>query len=98
MEPILEFSSDLWLHPKGSWVFLSVPEDESEDIRELAPNFGGFGSVRVRVTIGESEWKTSVFPQSNNGLFVLPVKKPIRTKEAIDVGDTVHVELALIID
>jgi len=98
MEPILEFSADLWLHPKGSWVFLTVPEDESEDIRELAPNFGGFGSVRVRVTIGESEWKTSVFPQSNEGCFVLPVKKPIRSKEEIDVGDTVDVELALIID
>ncbi len=98
MEPILEFTADLWLHAKGSWVFLTVPEDESEDIRELAPSFGGFGSVRVRVTIGESEWKTSVFPQRSNGLFVLPVKKPIRTKECIDVGDTVEVELALIID
>jgi len=50
------------------------------------------------VTIGESEWKTSVFPQSNKGCFVLPVKKPIRAKEKIDVGDTVEVELALIID
>ena len=98
MEPTLEFAADLWLHPKGSWVFLTVPEDESEDIRELAPNFGGFGSVRVRVTIGESEWKTSVFPQRNNGPYVLPVKKAIRSKEKIDVGDSVDVELALIID
>ncbi len=98
MEPTLEFSADLWLHPKGSWVFLTVPEDESEDIRELAPNFGGFGSVRVRVTIGETQWKTSVFPQAKQGPYVLPVKKAVRSKEKVDVGDTVEVELALIID
>lgn len=98
MEPILEFSADIWRHSNGRWVMLTVPEDESEDIRELAPHFGGFGSVRVRVTIGESEWKTSVFPQSNGGCFVLPMKKQIRTKEKVDVGDTVEVELALILD
>ncbi len=98
MEPTLEFSADLWLHPKGSGVFVTVPEDESEDIRELAPNVGGFGSVRVRVTIGESQWLTSVFPQRNDGPFVLPIKKPIRAKEGIDVGDTVAVELAIVID
>ena len=98
MEPTLEFSADLWLHPKGSWVFLTVPEDESEDIRELAPNFGGFGSVRVRVTIGGTQWKTSVFPQANQGPYVLPVKKAVRSKENVDIGDTVEVELALIID
>ena len=98
MEPTLEFSAALWLHPKGSWVFLTVPDDESEDIRELAPVIGGFGSVRVRVTVGGSQWLTSVFPQRNDGPFVLPIKKPIRTKEAIDVGDTVDVELAIVID
>lgn len=98
MEPTLEFSAELWLHPKGTWVLLTVPEDESEDIRELAPDVGGFGSVRVRVTIGDSEWKTSVFPQRNSGPFVLPVKKPIRLKEKIDAGDTVDVELAILID
>lgn len=98
MEPTLEFSADLWLHPKGSWVFVTVPEDESEDIRELAPEVGGFGSVRVRVSIGESQWLTSVFPQSNSGPFVLPIKKPIRIKEAIDVGDTVDIELTIVLE
>lgn len=98
MEPTLEFSAELWLHGSGRWVMLTVPEDESEDIRELAPNFGGFGSVRVRVTIGETQWKTSVFPQRNEGPFVLPIKKPVRKKEQIDAGDTVEVELALILD
>jgi hypothetical protein len=55
----------------------------------------GFGSLRVRATIGGSSWKTSIFPGSGGGAFVLPLKRPIRKAEAIDVGDvaTVTVEL-----
>ena len=98
MEPTLEFSAELWLHQKGTWVLLTVPEDESEDIRDLAPNVGGFGSVRVRVSIGDSQWLTSVFPQRDNGPFVLPIKKPVRKAEGIDVGDRVDVELGIVLD
>ncbi len=52
LEPTFEFTAPLWLHSSGSWVFLTVPEDESDIIRELAPHIGGFGSVRVRVSVG----------------------------------------------
>ena len=96
MEPTFDFDADLWLHDKGTWVFLTVPGDISEDIHELAPDPGGFGSVRVKVRLGGSEWKTSVFPQRNEGPFVLPVKKAVRTAEQIDVGDTVDVELTIV--
>ncbi|MEZ5228785.1 MAG: DUF1905 domain-containing protein [Acidimicrobiales bacterium] len=74
MEPTFEFDAPLWLHPGGSWVFLTVPEDESDVIRELAPHIGGFGSVRVRVEIDGHEWKTSVFPKKGR-TYDLPVKK-----------------------
>lgn len=97
MEPTFEFDAPLWLHSSGSWVFLTVPEDETDIIRELAPHIGGFGSVPVRVSIDGHEWKTSVFPQKNEGLYVLPVKKEIRKKAQIDVGDTVLVSLTMII-
>ena len=46
------------------------------------------------VLIGSSTWTTSIFPDSRAG-YVLPVKRPVRVTEALDVGDmaTVTVEL-----
>jgi len=47
------------------------------------------------VTIGNSTWTTSVFPDRSRGCYVLPVKKAVRKAEDIDIGDaaTVKVEL-----
>jgi len=77
----VEFSAELWIwdaRGEESWTFISVPLEASEEIRAFSamrPR-AGFGSVRVSVTIGGSIWQTSVFP-SENGSYVLPVKKTI---------------------
>ena len=66
-----------------------------EEIRDLTGGLRrGFGSVRVRATIGTSTWTTSIFPSSQAG-YVLPVKRPVRVAQALDVGNktTVTVEL-----
>jgi len=55
----------------------------------------GFGSVKVTVTLGQSHWQTSLFPQKTGGWF-LPIKKPVRLAEGLEVGDTVTVELELL--
>jgi hypothetical protein len=92
------FDAELWVwdaRRTDTWVFLSLPASESEEIRDLAGGLRrGFGSVRVRVTIGSSTWTTSVFPDSRAG-YVLPVKRPVRVAEGLEVGDkaTVTVEL-----
>ena len=94
----IDFSSELWLWQaeKGSWHFLTVPEEESDAVRLFAGPRRGFGSVKVRVTIGGSTWKTSVFPSKERGGFILPVKKAIRTAESIDTGDRVAVTLEVL--
>jgi len=98
VNPTFSFSAKLWLHNKGTWVFITVPEDESDEIHEVAPHPGGFGSVRVGVQIGDTSWKTSVFPDSKSGCFVLPIKKEVRTAEKLDIGDTVEIELTVLMD
>lgn len=98
MNPTFTFDAELWLHSGGSWVFIAVPEDESDEITDIAPDPGGFGSVRVEVQIGDTVWRTSVFPDSKRGCFVLPVKKPVRKAEQLDVGDTATVELTVVMD
>ena len=92
------FDAELWLwdaRRTDAWIFVSLPADESEEIRDLAGGLRrGFGSLRVRATIGTSTWTTSIFPSSGGG-YVLPVKRPIRGAESLVVGDvaTVIVEL-----
>ncbi|MFC7496578.1 MULTISPECIES: DUF1905 domain-containing protein [unclassified Nocardioides] len=94
-----EFDADLWVwesSPDGSaWVFVTVPEDETEEIRLRSGPPRGFGSVRVEVTVGASSWRTSVFPDKTRG-FVLPVKKAVRRAESLDVGDSARVRLSLV--
>lgn len=80
----------------GAWFFVRVPQEISDDVRDsLTGPPGGFGSVRVDVTIGASTWTTSLFPERASGTYVLPVKKAVRAAEGIDDGDTVTVEIAL---
>lgn len=92
-----EFTSRLWRWNEGSWHFVTVPEAVSDDIDALVGEAtGGFGSVRVEVTVGGSTWQTSVFPSSEQAAYVLPVKKPVRTAEGVGEGDEVRVGLRVV--
>nr|WP_042191419.1 DUF1905 domain-containing protein [Kibdelosporangium sp. MJ126-NF4]CEL20071.1 hypothetical protein [Kibdelosporangium sp. MJ126-NF4]CTQ97295.1 hypothetical protein [Kibdelosporangium sp. MJ126-NF4] len=97
---IIDFDAELWLwdaRRNESWTFVSVPIDVSEEIREItAGPRRGFGSVRVNVTVGATAWRTSIFPDSKEGCYVLPVKRAVRKAEALDVGDTVSVRIELV--
>jgi hypothetical protein len=95
-----EFSAELWIwdaRKEDSWTFLSVPTEESEEIRAYSASQprAGFGSVRVSVTIGSSTWQTSVFP-GENGKYALPIKNSVRRTEGIEAGDVVTVQLHMI--
>lgn len=95
----LHFSAALWAYGgEGSWFFVSMPEDLSEELRELTAARGprrGFGSVRVRATIGGTTFSTSVFP-SKEGPYLLPVKRAVREAEGLDDGDDVEVRLVVL--
>ena len=92
------FDAELWLHDsEGGWCFLTVPAKVSDDISaRTVGTRRGFGSVRVRVTIGATTWATSVFPDSKRSAYLLPVKKQARTRERIEPGDVVGVALELV--
>ncbi|MEU0555640.1 DUF1905 domain-containing protein [Dactylosporangium sp. NPDC049742] len=96
----VEFEAQLWAwdaRRMDTWVFVTLPVDESEDIRDLTGSVKrGFGSLRVRVSIGGTTWKTSIFPGSGGGPYVLPVKGPVRKAESLDVGDTAAVTVELL--
>ncbi|MFC9893504.1 DUF1905 domain-containing protein [Nocardia sp. NPDC127579] len=93
------FTAEVWEHPgMGAWHFVSLPEAIADEIEELyGHRTGGFGAVRVHVTIGATRWSTSLFPDKTRGTYVLPVKKPVRTAEGLEAGSTprIEVEVAL---
>jgi hypothetical protein len=92
------FATELWeWDGNASWHFVSVPEDDADDIEErFGGRAGGFGSIRVEVTIGSSTWRTSLFPDSKRRTYVLPVKKPVRSAEGLTAGSTAAVTLTVL--
>lgn len=91
------FDAELWLWDgDAAWHFVTLPGDVSDDVRALAGEPRGFGSVRVEVNVGSTRWATSVFPDSKRGAYVLPVKKDVRRREQLEVGDVVPVEIELL--
>jgi hypothetical protein len=59
-------------------------------MRRLEGLSRGFGSLKVTARIGESSFKTSVFPAKELG-WLLPVKAAVRKVEGIGEGDAVEV-------
>lgn len=93
----LTFTSPLWRwEAQDAWRFVSVPADLTDAIRLSGGPPRGFGSVRVEATVGATTWRTSVFPDSHRGSYVLPVKKAVRRAEDLDDGDQVTVTLRLL--
>lgn len=89
------FTAPLWQWEAraDSWWFVTVPADVSDDLADLPLPPRGFGSIRVRVTVGSTTWQTSVFPSDRESGYVLPVKKAVRTKESLEADGPVAVTL-----
>ncbi len=92
------FDAELWEHQgTAAWFFVSLPEELADDIDERCGHLAaGFGSLRVELTIGSTTWRTSIFPDTKRGTYVLPVKKQVRTAEGLDEGSTCSVELRVV--
>jgi len=91
----LEFSGEVWFWKGPSpHHFVTVPEDESAELQAASALVTyGWGMIPVEVQIGSTRWTTSLFPK--NGGYVVPLKDRVRNAEAIVVGDTVTVRLAV---
>lgn len=99
VELVIRFKGALWEYQgEAPWVFVTLPVEDADEILDKVPEPGGFGSVKVDVSIGESRWQTSVFPDKASGSFVLPVKKAIRDREVLSPGDSADIELRIEID
>jgi hypothetical protein len=96
---IIEFDAEVWqwdARDDSSWFFVSVPRELSDDIREIPRPARGFGSVRVRASIGGSQWATSIFPSTKEGTYAMPLKRAVRNAEGLSLGDVARVRLEIV--
>jgi hypothetical protein len=75
----------------AGWFFLSVPKAAAAKIKKTQAGRPrvGWGSIRVVATLGNSKWKTSIFPDKKSGTYLLPLKAAVRKKEGMGDKDTV---------
>jgi len=83
---------------QAAWFFITIDGAAGEALsgtalmRRLEKSIGGFGSLKVAARIGDSEFKTSLFPSKELG-WLLPVKAAVRKAEGVSEGDVVEVVL-----
>ncbi len=91
-----EFSGEIW-HWRGPspYHFVTIPDERSAAIQAVAAGITyGWGMIPVQVHLGNTAWKTSLFPK--DGGYVLPVKDSVRRAEALELGDTVAMRLTVL--
>jgi len=87
-------TTNLWRYPSQSaaWYFVTIDAATTAKIKSQPRPKKGWGSVRVRVTIGKTTWETSIFP-SKEGVYILPIKASVRKAEDIFEGEMVKILL-----
>ncbi len=53
----------------------------------------GWGMIPVAVTMGDTEWTTSLWPK--DGGYIVPLKAAARKAEKVEVGDVVDLRLTV---
>lgn len=97
MTKTFTFSAPVWLYPgKSAWHFITVPKETSQEIDEYFSHVKrGWGSLPVSVRTGQTEWKTSIFPDKKTEAYLLPLKALARKQADIRVGDEAQVTLTI---
>jgi hypothetical protein len=89
----LTFSGTIWYwRGPAPHYFVTVPEDECAALKSTSSLVSyGWGMIPVRVQIGKTEFKTSLFPK--NGSYIVPIKADVRRLEQLLEDDQVVLTL-----
>ena len=94
----------IWTTDKApaSWHFLTIDGEVAKAIHALAlmrriegGRKRGWGSMKVRATVGDTSWDTSIFPAKDMGGWLLPVKASVRKSEGLVAGDLVAMKVTV---
>lgn len=83
-----------WEGDRGTYHLVTFTGEAAEKLAMHATlhrlEFGrarGFGSLKVTAQIGETSWKTSVFPQNKQSEWVLLISKKVMRLEDLTAGE-----------
>jgi len=82
-----------WRGP-APYRFVALPVDDALAVDAVAEAVTyGWGMVPVSVRIGDTAWRTSLFPK--DGGYLLPLRDSVRKRESLELGDVVSVRLTV---
>lgn len=77
---------------KGAWHFISLPLELAKEIRDnLKWQEEGWGRMKAKAKIGNSQWETAIWFDTKANTYLLPLKAEIRKNEKIEVGKKINV-------
>lgn len=96
MSQTYQFTGCVWKDPTPSgWFFVKTDKKLSERIkRQLKLNVSKLGLVKATATVGQTTWKTTLFP-TKAGHYVFAIKLVVRQKEKIKDKDVLKFRLSL---
>jgi hypothetical protein len=96
-EPIAElrFEAEV-IHWRGPspYFFVPLPDEAAGEIRRIVRAVTyGWGMVPVEARIGDTAFRTSLFPKSDT--YLLPLKDAVRRQTNVTAGDRATVEMTV---
>ncbi len=90
-----EFEGTIWYWRGPSpHHFVTVPEEYCEEIRAISGLVTyGWGMIPVEVRLGDSTWRTSLWPK--DGRYIVPLRLNVRQREGVGEGDNVTIQLTI---
>ena len=90
---IIEFSGKIWYwRGPAPHYFVTVPDEQCDALKVIMKQVTyGWGMIPVQAHIGNTEWKTSLFPK--DGRYIVPIRANVRKSEQLQEGDDVTLHL-----
>ena len=80
-----------WRGP-APYYYVALPDEDSADLKEASAMLTyGWGVIPVVVTVGDTQWQTSLFPK--DGRYLVPLKDKVRHAEGFGAGDEIEVRM-----
>jgi len=81
-------------HGRGHIHLLNLASDDADFLDELPVLRGGFQSIKVKATVGNTTWLTSLFP--TNDTYILLISQKLMKAEQIELGEMLEVRIQVI--
>ena len=86
----------VWRYKGANWYFANLSVKQSATIKaRFGSTARGWGSIRVHVRIGDTEWDTSLFPDRKSGTYLFAIKAAVRKAEDLSHGDVITAQIRI---